>query len=234
MNCILTHVPKRAFLGAMLAASVIFAGAAAAEPANLGLLKNELHSYHGYGGYDRELAAVDALAPAFVAGHLAGVKKAAIVLDIDETSLTNWPEIAADDFGYISGGPCDALPKGPCGASAWELSAKAAPIVPTLALFQALRAKGVAVFFITGRDESERAATETNLHAAGYTGWAKLVMRAAGSHTTLASDYKAPARAAIEADGYTILANIGDQDSDLAGGHALQGFKLPNPFYFIP
>jgi len=28
-----------------------------------------------------------------------------------------------------------------------------------------------------------------------------------------------------------IIANIGDQESDLAGGFAEKTFKLPNPFY---
>jgi len=30
------------------------------------------------------------------------------------------------------------------------------------------------------------------------------------------------------------VANVGDQLSDLAGGHAGRDFKLPNPFYHIP
>ena len=34
--------------------------------------------------------------------------------------------------------------------------------------------------------------------------------------------------------GYTIVANMGDQPSDLAGGHAERAFLLPNPFYRIP
>ena len=42
-------------------------------------------------------------------------------------------------------------------------------------------------------------------------------------------------RARIEEElGFTILVNVGDQDSDLAGGHARKAFKLPNPMYFIP
>ena len=32
----------------------------------------------------------------------------------------------------------------------------------------------------------------------------------------------------------TIVANIGDQPSDLAGGHSQQTFLLPDPFYRIP
>ena len=49
-----------------------------------------------------------------------------------------------------------------------------------------------------------------------------------------AAAFKAPVRAAIEGDGYTIIANMGDQPSDLAGAHAEQTFLLPNPFYRIP
>jgi hypothetical protein len=41
-------------------------------------------------------------------------------------------------------------------------------------------------------------------------------------------------RERIEKDGYTIIANAGDQPSDLAGGHAEMTFLLPNPFYRIP
>jgi acid phosphatase len=41
-------------------------------------------------------------------------------------------------------------------------------------------------------------------------------------------------RAAIEDEGYTIVANVGDQPSDLEGGHAERAFLLPNPFYRVP
>ena len=33
---------------------------------------------------------------------------------------------------------------------------------------------------------------------------------------------------------FTIIANIGDQQSDLAGGYAERTWKVPNPFYYIP
>jgi membrane-bound lytic murein transglycosylase MltF len=41
------------------------------------------------------------------------------------------------------------------------------------------------------------------------------------------------ARAAWEAEGWTIIATISDQESDL-GPHAERGLKLPNPFYKVP
>jgi hypothetical protein len=46
-------------------------------------------------------------------------------------------------------------------------------------------------------------------------------------------EFKASARGTIEAQGYKIIANVGDQWSDLNGGHSEQNFKVPNPFYFI-
>jgi hypothetical protein len=49
-----------------------------------------------------------------------------------------------------------------------------------------------------------------------------------------AAGFKAPRRAAIEQAGYTIIANVGDQPSDHAGGHAERAFILPDPLYRIP
>jgi hypothetical protein len=98
----------------------------------------------------------------YVETWFGAVSKPAIILDIDETSLSNWPAIAADDFGIIADGKCDGLPKGPCGWRAWQLSAKAPALATTLELFKAATSNGIAVFFITGRngDIDMRTATE--------------------------------------------------------------------------
>jgi acid phosphatase len=55
-----------------------------------------------------------------------------------------------------------------------------------------------------------------------------------GRQTDSAVDLKEPIREWIENNGYTIILNVGDQASDLFGGHAGKTFKLPNPFYVIP
>jgi predicted secreted acid phosphatase len=204
----------------------------APTPPNLGELKSQLVGYQRSGDYDRDIVTVLGQARAYIDEHAGQTAKPAIVLDIDETALSNWPEILANDFGYIGAGGC-SLPAGPCGMGAWFESARAAAIGPTLALFKAAKAKGVTVFFITGRSEAYRAATESNLRAAGYEGWAGLAMRPTGTSTPSAADYKAPERAKIMAQGYTIIANIGDQPSDLAGGYAERTFLVPNPFYRI-
>ncbi len=46
--------------------------------------------------------------------------------------------------------------------------------------------------------------------------------------------YKSATRKHIESLGYDIVANFGDQFSDLKGGAADKTFKMPNPNYFLP
>jgi len=200
---------------------------------DIGRAKVAALEYQRSGAYLRDFAAVVAQARAHVEARAGAIAKPALVLDIDETSLSNWQQMVANDFGYIPDGPCNNLPKGPCGAHAWEDSAQGAVLAPTLELFKAARARNVAVFFITGREEKQRAATERNLRAAGYEGWAGLILRPPGPRQTAVA-YKSAERARIAAQGYTIIANMGDQESDLAGGYAERGFLLPNPFYYIP
>lgn len=216
------------------------------QPPNLDLivarLKNEL-LYYRCTSYDADIAKVLNEAIAWVKARapevVAAGKAPAIVLDIDETSLSNWPVINADDFGFIAVGPCDlsssGVPIGACGWIKWIMQARDKPIIPTLELYRQARRQGVAVFFITGRPESLRAATERNLRAAGYSDWNALVMEPGNlPRLKSAADFKAPARKKIEEQGYTIVLDMGDQQSDLLGGYAERTFKLPDPFYYVP
>jgi len=233
---------RSAFVLPVLIALAIFASpsytsfpaAAAKSQINLGDLKQQLLQYKQSGAYDRDVAATLADAQRYVEQHAGQGSKTAIILDIDETALLNWPEMQANDFGYIPNAPCDSLPAGPCGVRNWEQSAQCEVIRPTLDLFKAARVRGVSVFFITGRPDNERTATEANLHKAGYDGWAGLILRPAGLTIKSAADFKAPERAKIASQGFRIIANIGDQPSDLAGGYAEKTFLIPNPFYRVP
>jgi len=161
------------------------------------------------------------------------VNKPALVLDIDETSLSNWSNLKANNFGFIADGACDRLPNGPCGFKAWILQGVAPAIMPALDLFNAAKAKGVAVIFITGRRDRERQATLWNLDRAGYEGWAKLVTRSDDDAHATVQAFKTEERRKLAEAGYTIIATVGDQQGDLDGGFAECTFKVPNPFYFI-
>jgi predicted secreted acid phosphatase len=154
------------------------------------------------------------------------------VFDIGETALSNWEVIKANDFGRFFNGLCN-LPD-TCDWRAWDLTAQSAVIQPTLGTYNMSKGLGAALFFISGRDEGQRAATEQNLRSAGYTDYTRLILAPVGAQHPSAADFKAPQRAAIEAEGYTIVANIGDQPSDLAGGHSERAFLLPDPFSRIP
>jgi acid phosphatase len=203
------------------------------QPANLGVLKLQLLDYKCFGAYDRDVANVLAEAKAYLEYRANGLGKLALVLDIDETSLSNLPNLLANDFGFFRGGTCTLMPEEPCGFDRWIADHTANPIGPTLDLFNTAKAKGVAVFFISTRREDQRAATVNNLKAGGYEGWADLLLKQPDDKS-LSQEFKTARRKEIENLGFTIIANVGDQHSDLRGGHAERVFKVPNPFYFIP
>jgi hypothetical protein len=98
-------------------------------------------------------------AKAYVEYRANGATKLALVLDIDETSLSNWPNLLASDFGFFVNGTCTLVPQEPCGFDHWIADHTAEAIRPTLDLFNAAKAKGVAIFFISNRREDQRSAT---------------------------------------------------------------------------
>jgi acid phosphatase len=203
------------------------------QPANLGVLKLQLLDYKCFGAYDRDVANVLAEAKTYLEYRANGFGKLALVLDIDETSLSNLPNLLANDFGFFRGGTCTLVPGEPCGFDRWIADHTADPIFAILDLFNKAKAKGVAVFFISTRREDQRAATVNNLKAAGYEGWADLLLKQPDDKSS-SQEFKTARRKEIENLGFTIIANIGDQHSDLRGGYAERVFKVPNPFYLIP
>src|SRR5262249_19694536 len=61
-----------------------------AAPLNIDIVKRLLRDYHDK-DYAADMAAVFAAAQGFVERRAGEVKNPAVVLDIDETSLSNWP-----------------------------------------------------------------------------------------------------------------------------------------------
>ncbi|HWE82545.1 MAG TPA: HAD family acid phosphatase [Gaiellaceae bacterium] len=175
----------------------------------------------------------------------------AIVLDVDDTTLATWNyEIASDwDFNV--------------GTNTTAVLNQTFPAVPGMvAMVDQAKAEGYAIFFLTGRGASQHAATLGNLGhdgigmdadypaptqinatedglftkpaVADYPAYLQTACAADPNGSCTTSDYKTATRAHIEAEGYDIVANFGDQFSDLVGGYADQTFKMPNPNYFLP
>ncbi|MFJ1268962.1 HAD family acid phosphatase [Legionella lytica] len=200
-----------------------------AEPPNLTWVKNELKQYHDSGRYENDLAQVVAKAQHFINQQARmnakrqNPKKLAIILDIDETSLSNYKYMIKRDF------------TGTKAQFHQEVMAASSPAIkPTLSLYNNAIQHGVNVFFITGRRQPETHATIKNLHRAGYHKWAGLYLRPSGYEQKSIIPFKSRTRELITQQGYTIIATIGDQYSDIKGGYAEKGYKLPNPYYYLP
>jgi len=206
----------------LLLPAVLWAADEPREIPNLSDVKAAIVKYHDSGRWDNQLAAVGRQAEAWIVRRSKKGGKLALVLDIDETALANWPIEKKTDFGYI-----------PSMYSEWEKAGKAPANPAVLRLFRTALAQKVAVFFITGRHESSRDGTARNLEAVGYKGYAALTLKPDDLHVDSAITYKAAERAKIQSQGYRIIANVGDQWSDLKGGYSEKVFKLPNPMYFI-
>ncbi|MGV9252949.1 HAD family acid phosphatase [Streptomyces sp. NPDC003697] len=126
-------------------------------------------------------------------------EKRAIVLDIDNTTLET-------DFGFSYPQPANK---------------------PVLRAAQYAQEHGVALFFVTARPGILKAPTRYNLEYDGYDVDGLFVRGLVDLFKNVA-DYKTAQRAAIEDEGYTIIANIGNSATDLTGGHAEKTFKLPD------
>ena len=198
---------------------------------NFDILKKQLRQYHECtctcGCYAKDLDHQANRALAILRAHAAHRRpseKLALVLDIAETSLSNYDEMAKADFAFDS-----------AVFHSWINAAKGTAIPGTLRLFQEAQRLNVTVFFITGRAESEREATERNLREQGYQNWQQLFMRSPAQASHPAQVFKSSARAAIASQGYRMVLNVGDQWSDDRGEPQAEFFvKYPDPFYLIP
>ena len=193
-------------------------------PTNLSTAKKAVLRYVDSGEYSKDLAATADQASEWIearAGRRIDGEKLAIVLDIDETVLTNLPHMREMDFGYL-----------PKMWDQWVEEGTAPAIEAVRKVYDTARRYEVTVFFITGRKESDRPGTVKNLAALNLDDYEQLICKPVGFKNT-SGVYKTAARKGLEAEGWTIIANVGDQQSDLQGGFSEKTFKLVNPFYLI-
>lgn len=187
------------------------------------------------GAYDRAVVQAIAVAESAIDARLSTLYNATatsehaepvplVVFDVDDTLLSTHAGRRRQFAAYmaVQGAdlPDDHLP----------------PIGPVVRLHQRLVERGVRTAIVTGRWSTERDATLANLCRVGVDRWDHALFRAAGTPDALlpAADYKRRQRARLTAAGYTIVANIGDQRSDLGDNDpGVVNVQLPNPMYTV-
>jgi hypothetical protein len=190
----------------------------------------------------------------------------AIVLDVDDTTLTTW------NYELFSNWAFNGTTNGQ------YVTDELFPATPGMVdLVWKAKGAGYAIFWITGRPDSQHADTLGNLGGndgvpapdidAGYPAPTAVDIGHGGFTDGLFTKpsaapvntypaylnmpefcasaillnascatikYKSGTRAYIESLGYDIVADFGDQYSDLIGGYADKVFKMPNPNYYLP
>jgi predicted secreted acid phosphatase len=192
------------------------------EPSNLDTHKAEVREYVNTGEYARDLERIARVARVWIEERVASRsrdERLAVVLDLDETLFLNWSRIDESDFTYVR-----------ADWDRWVAKASAPAIEPVRQLFHAARRDEVDVILITGRPERHRHDTEINLQRLGCADYQTLIC-SPDDWKGVASVFKTAQRKRLSETGLTIIANVGDQKSDLVGGYAERTFKLPNPFY---
>ena len=228
---------------------------------NIDSVKKTIATYYGDPGtgianrtdspYIREMRSIVARqAPVIAAQCAVGRAKhsnPAIVLDADDTTLWTYDMEVADMHFVFD----------PTEQDVWVQDQRF-PATPSMtSLVSIAQRSGCTVIGLTGRNDDQKTATIANLQKVGYpqfraeqrgtqtyyTKWTGVgasqqpsyVQCATAKCTTI--EYKSQTRAHIESAAggrYDIVANVGDQYSDLTGGSADRAVKLPNPTYYLP
>ncbi|WP_044375235.1 HAD family acid phosphatase [Streptomyces noursei] len=250
-----------AVAAAVVAGTAVFgAGQATAEHSvprtdkeipNLTQVQDKIKAYYGdtvtadgehyaspASNYARQIRGIEAKARTYLTGALAkkgtGKTKPAIVLDMDDTTLLTYNYELKVGFNFT-----------PKSQDEYLEHTDMAAVFGMNDLVNWAHKKGAEVFFVTGRKEAQRDWSVRNLGNVGY------AVPLDPSHVYLRDkehppaylpcgttcstiDFKSGTRRHIESLGYRIVANFGDQYSDLAGGASRRTFKLPNPMYYLP
>jgi hypothetical protein len=212
---------------------------------NLGLVELRIEAYYGdpdktgvpspESNYAHQTDGITARTERFLAGRTRhpGHLRPALILDVDDTSLITYGYEISQGFGFT-----------PASNAAYLQTHTLPAVFGMTGLANWAASHGITVFWITGRPESQRSLTSANLAAVGYAPAADadhLFLRPASppayltcgtSCTTI--QYKSLTRQHIASEGFRILADVGDQFSDLKGGFTGLAVKMPNPMYFIP
>ena len=194
-----------------------------AEPVNLALAREQVKNYYDSGQYAAEMKSIiDRAITHFSPCCGTHFHKPVIVFDVDDTVVSSYQKTKEIGFGFI-----DSMYR------SWVAQAELPLIKQTKRLYDHLVACGYHIVFISARPVYEEALTKRNLINKGFTVFDKIIVRTPEVMHMTVQQYKTAMRKKLVEEGYTILASVGDQWSDLHGGYADYLVKLPNPMYII-
>jgi acid phosphatase len=190
-------------------------------PVNLQLAKKDVMSYYESNKYSNDLKKIISNAEDEI-NKLELKTNSAVVFDVDETSLSNYESLKKIYFGYD-----------PIKWDNWINEAKAPAIPEVKQFYDFLIMKKVKVIFLSSRKGSQYDVTYRNLKQAGYLEFDTLILKSNSDSNPTSLAFKSRQRELLTQKGYDIIADIGDQESDLEGSdHGIQ-IKLPNYLYII-
>lgn len=140
-------------------------------------------------------------------------RRRAVIFDIDETLLT-----AKNLKGRI---------KNPNDIFKLQYYPIFAGIPQMIELHNWIRQKGIDTFLVTGRKAPTQKSTVENLKKVGVENYSGIYFKEGKGPS---EDYKTRVRKNLVEEGYEIIANIGDQVTDLTGGYAEYVFLLPSTY----
>lgn len=150
--------------------------------------------------------------------------RAMVVFDVDETLLNSYSYSIAQDPQFTFN---------PTTWTAYVDTCGYAPIPQTRDLFNRIKGLGVRIALVSSGSRDTKAAMVECLNSKGIEGWDRYIMRGDKASDLSAGEYKALAREGLKQDGFTIVASIGDQVSDMSYGHLKRGFLMPNTMYYL-
>lgn len=94
-------------------------------------------------------------------------------------------------------------------------------------VYNYIKSLGIPIFLVTARDPISKMETRRQLANLNITGYQGLYLVGHNDVFDDKGDRKANVREMLEARGYSILLNIGDDPDDFKNGYYLYGVKLP-------
>ena len=215
------------------------------EPPNIDLVRQQIYAFYGDPGKTGTASEDSAYGHKMmrIERRISNLLKArqdanyhgstpTLLLDVDDTSLLTYNYEIYSNFAYD-----------PATNAEFVLGEKFPATFGMVDVVNKAKAMGYDVVYLTGRPASQQDATIGNLTKVGYPAPDAIYTRdkanppaylSSCAPTCTTIQYKSLTRKHINATGNHIVANAGDQFSDLTGGFADRTFKLPNPMYYLP